>query len=641
MISSLKAYPVYIKTIMQLGIRNVLMVLIYRLLIKSRLLELLLPVGKAYKGKIFPKQKNSELISSYHFDESKVLDDADKLVDQHKICYFSNQFVHVGSPPVWFYNPFNGQCMQKTTRHFSRIPDFNYDLGDIKAIWEASRFDWAPALARAFRLTGNPKYLDVLNLWTEDWIHHNPYSVGPNWKCGQETAIRMLNILLAAHILEQDTSPSDVLTRFVSEHCLRIKPTLFYAAAQENNHATSEAAGLFVGGAWLAKFARRNPALASNAVKWCNVGRRHLEESIQRLVEKDGSFSQKSLNYHRVLMDTLSLAECWRRQCMQEPFSDLFYKKARKAVEWLYHMVDEESGDGPNLGANDGARLLQLSAAPYRDYRSSVQLGCALFLNGKCYPDGIWDETLFWFNFRSRINSQVIFKRESKQFDDGGYVILRGNSNSKNISWGMVRYPRFKTRPAHADVFHFDLWHKGENILRDGGTYSYAAPVLQMSYFKGTPSHNTIQFDERDQMPTLGRFLFGDWINPFTVGNLVQSAKCQSWSGSYLDRHGSFHKRTVSLHENVWEIDDEIGGYKKTAVLRWRLCPGEWHIEGTCCRSKYVVIDITSSVRINSFKLVEGLESRHYFEVNQIPVLEVEVSLADVMLKTCIYFEGE
>ena len=39
----------------------------------------------------------------------------------------------------------------------------------------------------------------------------------------------------------------------------------------------------------------------------------------------------------------------------------------------------------------------------------------------------------------------------------------------------MLRYPRFRYRPGHADALHLDLWLGDRNILRDGGTYSYNA----------------------------------------------------------------------------------------------------------------------------------------------------------------------
>lgn len=37
-------------------------------------------------------------------------------------------------------------------------------------------------------------------------------------------------------------------------------------------------------------------------------------------------------------------------------------------------LIQETSGDVPNIGANDGARLLAVSATDYRDFVLSVQL---------------------------------------------------------------------------------------------------------------------------------------------------------------------------------------------------------------------------------------------------------------------------
>jgi hypothetical protein len=606
------------------------------MLTKSRILEFILPVRSSYRGLTFINKFSHQPLDNWQFDKNKIIEDAERLINQHQIKFFSRHLLSVGSPPSWFCNPFTGQILQDAKRHFSRISDFNNNIGDIKTVWECSRFEWAPMLAQAFRLTGDPKYIDALNLWIGDWIKNNPYCLGPNWKCGQETAIRMLNLLLAAHILGQDKSPSEVLIRFVAEHCERIRPTIHYALAQDNNHGTSEATGLFVGGAWLSSCSQAKPALASKAVKWNEYGRNCLEERVKKLIEDDGSFSQKSLNYHRVLVDTLSLVEFWRRKCVLSPFSGHFYRKAQKAVEWLFDMIDEKSGDGPNLGANDGAQFIKLSSLAYRDYRPSVQLGSVIFLNGTAYSRGIWDEPLFWLNLQKDIKALNIFTKKSRIFDDGGYVILLGNRNNNEATWGMLRYPRFKSRPAHADIFHFDLWHNGENVLRDSGSYNYAASDSLQYYFNGTASHNTIQFDGHDQMPRLGRFLFGDWIKPSSVGNLIVSNAAQSWSGSYRDGYGCFHKRTVSCEDNVWEINDDIEGYRKAAVLRWRLKPGAWHIEGNSCNCNNIMIEISSNALINRMKIVEGLESRHYCEKNSIPVLEVEVAPCHAKLKTRI-----
>jgi hypothetical protein len=194
-----------------------------------------------------------------------------------------------------------------------------------------------------------------------------------------------------------------------------------------------------------------------------------------------------------------------------------------------------------------------------------------IFCQGTSYVNGPWDELLFWLKFQNNIKFRNIGQKESKIFNDGGYVILRGNRKMNNSAWGMIRFPRFKTRPSHADIFHLDIWHKGVNILRDGGSYSYAAPLKLHSYFKGTESHNTIQFDGRDQMPRLGRFLFGDWIKPSAVGELVQSDKGKSWAGAY----GKFTMRLVairSLRYSVGALNRVIGRLMAVVALVQMSC---------------------------------------------------------------------
>ena len=85
-----------------------------------------------------------------------------------------------------------------------------------------------------------------------------------------------------------------------------------------------------------------------------------MENRVERLVMNDGSFSQYSVNYHRLMLDSISWCEYLREQVGESTFSATFYRKMKGASEWLRAMCDEHCGDVPNLGANDGARLLPL-----------------------------------------------------------------------------------------------------------------------------------------------------------------------------------------------------------------------------------------------------------------------------------------
>jgi hypothetical protein len=196
----------------------------------------------------------------------------------------------------------------------------------------------------------------------------------------------------------------------------------------------------------------------------------------------------------------------------------------------------------------------------------------------------------------------------------------------------MLRLPNYQFRPSHADALHFDLWADGKNILRDGGSFSYNTEPAEYNYFKGTVSHNTVQFDCQDQMPSLGRFLFGNWLESW------EPTECgETWvKSSYRNPKGNFHKRHVSFQENSWQIQDEICGWKNQATLRWRLMPGEWRLLPSGVVSLGLYLQIESSSAPKRLQLIEGRESLYYFEQNSLPVLEVEFDTSPVKVVTTV-----
>jgi len=478
-------------------------------------------------------------------------------------------------------------------------------------------------------------YVDVVNQWVADWTQKNPLNLGPNWKCGQESSIRMMQTLLAAHILGQDIRPTKGLRQLILEHCHRISRTIQYAISQDNNHGSSEAAALYIAGGWLLNVGDQNQVALGVPRKWHQSGLRWLENRVAKLVEPDGTFSQYSLNYQRVLVDTLCMVEFWRRKLRLRKFSDTFYVKAKAAVEWLYQMVDLKSGDGPNIGANDGSSFFALSSSPYRDFRPSVQLGSVLFYGEKAYGQGPWDETLFWLGLKDHRQCMNRLAKGSRVFQDGGYVTLHPVGEGQENSWAILRFPSFRFRPSHSDVMHFDLWHNGVNVLRDGGSYSYSNYPWHI-YFSGVASHNTIQFEGRDQMPRLGRFLFGNWVQADDIGRIVEKNDSLSWTGAYTDCWGCFHRRTVTVRGPIWKIVDEVKGYKNRAILRWRLVRDDWKMIGSRCTGELAQLSIESSVPMYRCELVEGWESKYYMEKTEIPVLETEVQTSPATLITTI-----
>jgi hypothetical protein len=510
------------------------------------------------------------------------------------------------TPPDWFANPFSNTVQPDATRDWWRIPDFG--TGDIKGLWELSRMDWAVAWATT-AACGDELALERLNLWLADWAARNPPYKGPNWKCGQEASIRVMHLVAAAWVLGQDRVPETGLVDLLSAHLQRIAPTMSYAIGQQNNHGTSEAAALFIGGSFMAGHDPR-------AATWARKGRAWLEERAASLIETDGSFSQYSVTYHRVMLDTYSLAEAWRRHRGLPAFSARLRERLAAATDWLWTMTDAETGDAPNIGANDGARLLQLSGTDYRDYRPSIQLAAALFRGKDAFGTGPWTTPLHWLCVAA---GKPCHAPPSQSFDQGGYHVLRTKSTI-----AVLRYPRFRFRPSQADALHVDLWHNGINLLRDAGTYSYNAKGAE--WFAGTAAHNTITFDRRDQMPRLGRFLFGDWLKTEAVEPVLNEGVTTRAAAAYTDAHGARHHRALALSDGLLMCQDTITGDFEEACLRWRLAPGDWHLEGNILSNgNYAMAIEIDGVPIPP-TLSTTLESRYYQQKAEIPELSVKVT---------------
>jgi len=610
---STRALAGYVALVRRLGPASVAAVACYRLILRSGLLRWLMPIRQPSPAALLAVDTDSPgpaAVSTRAMPADRQL--------EGQVQYFGRHWQPVGSPPDWFLNPFNGARHRRTKDHWSRLPDFDAALGDIKVLWDLSRGAWALEFARAFRASGDVRYLEALRRWLDDWRENNPANAGPNWKCGQEAAIRLLHLLLALRLSGGRLSAREGFVAMARDHCRRISATAAYAVAQRNNHAVVEAVALWVGGGWLLT---QGGAAAQRlqARCWQRRGRRLLEYGVGRLIAEDGSFAQHSTGYHRLVLDVLAQAELWRRWLAQPPFSKRFGRLSGAAVEWLYRLTDEGSGDAPNLGANDGSHVLRLGDSAYRDFRPSVQLAAVLFLGRPVYPPGAWDPPWDWLGLH--VPSPAPPARVSHLFAEGGYALLRGNR-----SWGLVRLARRRFRPAHADALHLDLWLDGRNLLRDGGSFSYAAGQPWYDYFPGVTSHNTVQFGEDQPMPRLGRFLFGAWLLTTEERGVEADVEGASFGALCADRLGAMHRRGVRVRDDRWQISDEIDGGHRTAVLRWRLTPeAEWRLAGRGCYSRLASILIATDSTGFELVLTSGFESRHYLERTPLPVLEIRL----------------
>ena len=591
------------RTLLRLGPSNFARVGIYRLSLKFgfhpvQAISAPIPSGRLFKPVQTTAPKGCVARNSWHQNSARI---------------FGQDITPYPELPQWHGNALVAGASQSASQDWWNISDFDPNVGDIKGIWEASRFDWLIAMAQRAAL-GDAGELERANIWLVNWLEKNPPYKGANWKCGQEASIRVIHLALAACIVGQIEETCPALLSFVELHLKRIAPTIGYAIGQANNHGTSEAAALFIGGSWLAK----NNIAAGN--QWAKIGRKWLENRAQALIEPDGSFSQYSVNYHRMMLDTYCFVEVWRQKLKLAEFSRSFFERLGRSTQWLQQMAQVENGLVPNIGANDGSQILALTDSSYRDFRPSIQLACAIFLGACAFiDDGLYNQQLLWLGVD--MPHKKAEPLQSITFDDGGYHILR-----KGNAVAYLRYPRFRFRPSQADILHCDLFLNGENLLRDAGTYSYNSSHEDLVYFNGTKAHNTIEFDDKDQMPRLGRFLFGNWVKTKSINKINENENRVTAGASYQGPSGENHSRVLQLEHDKLVCIDEISGFKDKAVLRWRLAPGAWKLDGDTLSDGVRSIIIKSTVAIKNIEILEGRESLYYMQQSILPVLTVTLT---------------
>ncbi len=479
--------------------------------------------------KLFLEQLDQE-------DKQSIIEEADRAI-VGSIKGFSSIELDYGNPINWNYSPITKKLVDNDKKWY-QIPDFDKERGDIKVIWEISRFTHFYCITRAFLITEDIKYYEAFSSQIKSWIENNEYSYGSNYKCGQESALRMINILMAYTVFKKHglTTESDDnnVKKIIEGGYKKILSNFFYAhKCIKNNHTFSEICGLIIG-AWCCEDNDR----LKKAYKL-------LDKEIETQFMNDGGYVQFSFNYQRF---TLQILECVLK--ISEKTGMNISDKSKKIVSdsaYLMYQVQDESGDLPNYGSNDGALIFPVTVCGYRDFRPVINTIYCLINGKRLYSDGKYNEELLWFGKNSNLDcSMSNIKRESKSFKDAGIYTLRNDNN-----YMMITLPDYKTRPDQMDGLHIDLWKNKKNIFCDSGTYSYATDLGKKLAL--TESHNTVQVENREQMDKHGPFLIYNWTS---AENIV--ANENSFKGTMVSKNGYKHTRSIEYHNKSYIINDKI-----------------------------------------------------------------------------------
>lgn len=478
--------------------------------------------------------------------------------------FFNSLKFNLGTEFDWITNPETG-FKYDINKHWTEINDFDPKVGDIKYVWEKSRFSFIYLTIRA-DIKSNTDSSEYIISEILDWIDKNPINQGPNYKCSQEISLRIINWTYALQFYRYSNSLSeDRFEKIMHMIYWQIKHVYsninFSRIAVRNNHAITETLLLYFVGLVYPFF--------PESKKWKCKGKKWFEQEIKYQIYSDGTYLQFSMNYHRVVVQLLNLSIIVSKQYNEE-FNKVIYQRAYRSLNFLFQIQDLLSGMLPNYGANDGALFFPLSNCEYRDYRPSLNTLHMLLTGEKLYSKGPWEEECFLIANNKVVYDYPVLKKQFgwNRFDVGGYYVL-----NEEDTMTFIRCGSHKDRPSQADNLHVDIWYKSQNILQDGGSYKYNSNIADIKYFFGTESHNSIMLDNNSQMLKGGRFIWYYWTNSISVitdesnEDFIFEGKISAFR--FLNKN-IIHSRIMLKNKNEpkWVVEDEVINKPIDRILR-------------------------------------------------------------------------
>lgn len=490
-------------------------------------------------------------------------------VREGRFRYFSHHEMSLGQPVDWLLDPWTGR-RASTGMHWSKVRDD--EGGDIKVIWEPSRFAWVYALVRAYWRTGDESHAELFWRLLGEWRDANPPGTGPNWRCGQEATFRAMALCFALWGFEDAASSTDErvasLLEVLEVTGKRIECHLSYALSQRNNHGVSEAMGLFMLGTLLPNLDR--------AARWESRGRRLLEDLAGEVIYPDGGFSQHSFNYQRVMLHDYAWA--MRLATLAgRPLGGLACERVRNSARLMATWTHPANGSMPNHGGNDGALVLPLDNSGYGDFRAASQVASLASGGPRFWDRGPWDESELWMfgdDARGIAVEPLTAGRQAAQ--EAGYHGWNGGGASV-----FMHVPQFRHRPSHADILHCDIMLEGIRLSLDPGSYSYRIPPSLSPGLASVMHHGTVSVDGQEPMSRVSRFI---WL-PWPGCRMIATGESGDGESQWMDaEHDGYQRladpvmhvrRVVRIGSHTVVVLDVLEGCEEhEARLHW-LLPAE------------------------------------------------------------------
>lgn len=299
---------------------------------KNKLLVLIFCMGSFLPCKIY---SHNWLYSDSLFFSSLQLDipDMEDVKNSVKTGNYSSakslllQYKRLGGGGKWFMEPFVSERVSNETDNSADSICMHYIYDDINSkrpyvegsVFMGEHFDWLfnprksndpnyaiewtyscvsrinflNKLVKAYKETGNEKYLKKWIWFMYDFVEDNPLTVKPIWRT-LDTAIRIrtwLNTYFTFRNSELFNAEDNALyLKLIYKHAEHLKNMLLKDPKRTGNHVTTECAALFTIGCVFQEFKK--------AEEWRTIAIDRYMNEIKKVVPPDGLQAELSPSYH-------------------------------------------------------------------------------------------------------------------------------------------------------------------------------------------------------------------------------------------------------------------------------------------------------------------------------------------------------
>ncbi|MCQ2135415.1 MAG: heparinase II/III family protein [Bacteroidales bacterium] len=465
-------------------------------------------------------------------------------------------FVHKGYQPSYFY----GDDIDWTY----------WPVKDNELRWQLHRHKWFAPMGKAYRLSGDEKYVREWMFQYRDWIAKNPlvlidneeFEIKYQGRVGEvkenvrfawrplevshrvEDQIRQFALMLPAQCFD-----ADFLMDFLDNYYRHVD-YLQAHYSEKGNHLLFEAQRVLAASLFFKEF--------KDAPKWREDAIAILNKEIQAQVYEDGTHFELDPHYHFeaaiLFYKALSLCEGFGQLSV---FPQSYVQTVHKMIQLSYNQLYPDY----SLPIFSDCRMIEKSHF-LETFRSWT----------KVFPE---DEYLEYLASEGSGGSLPSWK--SKAFPVGGFYILRNGWGSDatvvNVKGGPEAF--WHCQP---DNGTFEYWSEGRNFFPDSGSFVYggdASILEQREWFRQTRVHNTVTLDDRNFEKTDSRLLRWKKSGAVTLSN-------ESYPGFV-------HTRSLRLSKNgTLTIKDVISGEATGEVgVHFNLAPGEISIDALTVRTLF------------------------------------------------------